>query len=456
MVQPEGKAETALVLGLGVSGYAAAGLLRREGAGVIVADAADRGVVTERADRLRRAGCSVLLGPQALSRALAEGPEAAFAVVSPGFAPDSEWLKTLAERGVQVISELELGASRCSCPMLAVTGTNGKSSAVTLCVAAMQRAGLKAVAAGNIGSPLCEAAEAGTDLDAVVVEVSSFQLETVREFHPRAAILLNIQPDHLDRHGSMEAYRALKVKLFADMNPQDTAVLPVREKSWLSGACPGSGRRVWFGASEEADARYADGEVRFRGRLQGTAVNLRGTRFHNDVLGPQAAAVGAGLLAWGVPSDAFERAVREFVPLPHRMQDVADIRGVRFVNDSKATNLAALKAALQMSSGPMRLIAGGRRKQNNLSSVKECLAKRVRAVYVIGESAGEMAAAWRDTVPCVCCTDLADAVHRAWREAGDGETILLSPGCASFDQFRNFEDRGHRFMALVKAIQEEA
>lgn len=230
------------------------------------------------------------------------------------------------------------------------------------------------------------------------------------------------------------------------------AVLPDRGVADVRSAVPDACTVRTFGLDESADYRYAPGWISSR-RLP-DPVSLRGTLFDNEIMGGTAAACTAAMEGCGVDPASVSRAAEAFERLPHRMQTVARIRGVRFVNDSKATNLAAMSAGIRMAEGPVRLIAGGLLKETDLDSVKKILVKRVCAVYVIGKYSGEMAAAWQDAVPCVICSDLKDAVARAWREAKAGDTVLLSPGCASFDQFRSFEDRGEQFAGMVLDIKQ--
>jgi UDP-N-acetylmuramoylalanine--D-glutamate ligase len=442
---------TALVLGLGVSGESAAMLLLHEGARVTVVDRAiDGDELKQRAREIEKAGGSVALGIDELPK-----EEFEVAVVSPGIPADSDWVKAIEADGVPVISELELGASRCSSPILAVTGSNGKSTMAKLCGETFAVAGKRAVVAGNYGLPLCEAVISGTDYDAVVVEVSSFQLERVRTFHPRVGVLLNVQPDHLDRHGNLEAYHRVKSRLFSGMEDDDVGIVLescLASTARLSG---GGNRWITFGLSAEADYRFANESVTFKEDGGRGEVSLAGTCFANEVMGLTAAAATAAVREFGVRAGDVERTAADFVPLPHRMTEIRAVGGVRFVNDSKATNLAALDAALKIAGPGIRLIAGGLLKEKNLESVKELLAKKVRKVYLIGKAAEMMAEAWTDVVDCCMCSELENAVRTAWSDVAPGETVLLSPGCASFDQFKNFEDRGTQFERIVTLLAEE-
>jgi UDP-N-acetylmuramoylalanine--D-glutamate ligase len=441
-----------LVLGLGASGEAAARLLVHHGASVTVVDASETAALDARGTSLRQLGVRVLAGVDAI-------PAGAFdlCVLSPGIAQDSPWVRDVESRGVEVVSELELGFRRCSCPIVAVTGTNGKSTLVKLLHDALTTAGLRSAIGGNYGIPLSEIAPESDALDWIVVEVSSFQLERVSTFRPKVGVFLNLQPDHLDRHGDMEAYRELKSRLFQCMRADDVGIVYEPELGPVKALTHGENRWVTFGGAAEADYRYIPSQgIRFCDNAGAeTTLNIAGTAFDNPVLGLAAAAGVAAVQACGLTCDAILGAIAGFSPLSHRMERVRVAAGVTFIDDSKATNLAALKAGVEMVGAPVRLIAGGLLKEKELEFVKEVLAKNVACVYVIGQAASTMSHAWQDAVPCVACGDLEAAVGKAWKHADNGDTVLLSPGCASFDQFRSYKDRGEQFQKIVEDINEE-
>jgi UDP-N-acetylmuramoylalanine--D-glutamate ligase len=441
--------ESALVLGLGASGAAAARLLLTLGTRVTVVDQADTPPLRDAACRLEREGVRVRIG-------CAELPPDSFsiAIASPGIPLSSPWVQALQRRGIPLRAELELGWRHCASPLLAVTGSNGKSTLVKLCQESLQRCGLRAAAGGNYGRPLSAVALDRPAPDWVVVEVSSFQLETVQEFRPSVGVLLNVNPNHLDRHGSLDAYLALKARLFARMGPADTAVLPDTLPAALLRRLTAETRRVTFGRLAQADCRFGDGAVAHVGR--GITVSVAGSVFDNDVLGVSAAAAVAAVAACGVDPRQVGVAAGAFKRLPHRMETVAVVDGVTYVDDSKATNLAALAAGVAMASGPVRLIAGGLLKETDLEPAKKVLVKQVRGVYIIGTASEVMASAWQDAVACTICASIDEAVARARKEAKSGEVILLSPGCASFDQFRDFEDRGKQFCEIVRSFERGA
>ena len=439
---------SALVLGLGASGEAAARLLRARAVAVTVLDAGSGPALEAKARILRDAGCVVRTGPRELP-----DTTAGVAVVSPGIPATDAWVVALRARGIPVISELELGWRARRSRVLAVTGSNGKSTLAKLCHEAILCNGFTSVVGGNYGTPLSALVGMDPAPEWIVAEVSSFQLETVDRFAPDAGILLNLNPNHLDRHGSMEEYTAMKARVFARMDAGQAAVIPEDASEAIRRAIPAGACVTTFGTTRSASIRYEPG--RLVGATLDTQVSLEGTIFDNEIMGSTAAACAAALVGAGLSARGVESAARGFARLPHRMQTKAVIKGVTFIDDSKATNLAALSAGLRMVAGPTRLIAGGLLKESDLEPVKKVLANGVRGVYIIGRYSGVMAAAWRDVVPCMICENLKEAVLRAWSEATAGETVLLSPGCASFDQFKSFEDRGEQFSEIVKEIEKE-
>jgi len=336
-------------------------------------------------------------------------------VKSPGVPGEAPLVSAARERGIPVWSEIELASRLLPNPILGVTGTNGKTT-----TAEWLGFILGAPVAGNVGRALSELdGELGPD-QLVVVELSSFQLEDIVRFRPQIAVLLNLEPDHLDRHGSFEAYRAAKLRIFENQTESDTAVVP-RDLDHKVRA-----RRVEFAADDPLPAEPA----------------LRG--LHNR---ENAAAATAAARAAGATNEQIARGLREFNGVPHRLELVGERNGVGYVNDSKATNVAAtLRALAAYEDTPVRLILGGSRKGEDFAPLAAALGPNIRAVYVIGETAVELARAIPDTIHS---GDLVTAVDRAAAAAQPGEVVLLSPACASYDQFRDFEQRGEEFKRLV-------
>jgi UDP-N-acetylmuramoylalanine--D-glutamate ligase len=431
----------AMVCGLGASGVAAARLLRAEGADVCAVDERDVPESRRRAAALEALGCAVALGA-------APPPAGDFdvAVASPGLPVDGAFLSEIRRRGIPLLSEMELGWSRFRGRTIAVTGSNGKSSVVKALAECLEASGQRAVPCGNYGLPVCQAVLDAPDAAWLVIEASSFQLETCAEFRPDVAVLMNVLPNHLDRHGTLEAYARLKARLFARQSAGDFALTPpewrVRFREWSGG----QGEWRTFGTEAACDFRFAPHRL-----AAGVAagIDVAGAYFDNEVLGPNAAALFGAALAAGVPAETVAAALRAFRPLPHRAEPVGEYGGVRYVNDSKATNLSALIASVRMQDRPVWLIAGGRPKETDFSAALPVLKARVRGAFLIGEAAAAMAAAWRAAVPCEICGTLDRAVAAARRAAAPGETVLLAPACTSYDQFRAYGERGDAFRRLA-------
>jgi UDP-N-acetylmuramoylalanine--D-glutamate ligase len=432
----------AVVLGLGVSGRAAALMLAREGSHVIAMDEADKPETRLACEPLMTQGIEVLFGAKNLPHG-----EFGLCVVSPGIAIEHRWLAELRHRGVEIVPEFELGWSRWKSRVIAVTGTNGKSTAVKWIAESLREAGFSAEPCGNYGRPVCDVAMQSSVPDWIVIEVSSFQLETENNFRADVGILLNLLPNHLDRHPNLHSYAAAKSRLFLHNNEKDFCIVPAEELERMKIFPHGRGSWRTFGPGGEFDFRA--GIIMHRNH---EIADLRGTYFDNEVLGVNAAAVIAGLDAAGVEPACAVRAAQKFSPLPHRMETVGEIGGVKFINDSKATTLSAVSAALKMCAGRVRLIAGGLLKEQPGEEVKEMLARRAAGVYLIGLASEDLFRAWADVCPCHRCGTLDRAAMAAFGEAREGDTILLSPGCASFDQFTGYQQRGEVFRSLVKNL----
>lgn len=373
-----------------------------------------------------------------------------FCVVSPGFSIHHPWVKSIACKGIPLRSELELGASRHLGKIIAVTGSNGKSTAVKWIFEALSLAGKKAAIGGNYGIPACEVVCKEPDLEWLVLEVSSFQLETVHDFSPNVAILLNLLPNHLDRHGTMEAYLETKWRIFGTAsNPVSTAIFPQKYSTR-----PISARRSFrFGASSESDFYFKEGHIFWN---SDKVADLSETLFDSPIIGPcTGAACVAAAKACEIPFSVMEKAAKNFNPLPHRLEKLGKIAGVTYVNDSKATNMAALSTAVQSIHTPIHLIAGGRAKESDYTFIKEVLEERVGRIYLVGEVSKALNQAWSGVCSCSECKTLEAAFFAAQSAAQPGDTVLLSPGCASFDQFRGFEERGELFRSLFCSAREK-
>jgi len=407
----------ALVLGLARSGQAAALALARRGVPTVGVDRAD-GLDT---GRLAEAGVEVHLGTE--EEGLLDDVE--LLIKSPGVPGESPLPTAARVRGIPIWSEIELGFRLLRNPLVGVTGTNGKTTTSELLGAMFRAAGTPVAVAGNVGRPLTSF-DGALEKDAwIVCELSSFQLEDVHRLRPRVAVLLNLEPDHLDRHESYDAYRDAKLRIFENQTEADVAVVP-RE----FGVIPGGADRVEFRADDPLPAEpLIPGE-------------------HNR---ENAAAATAAARAAGIEDDAIAEALRTFRGVEHRLELVAELDGVRFVNDSKATNTAAARRGIAAYAGrPLRLILGGSLKGESFDELAEELPASVRSIDLIGEATEQLAASLaRAGRSFRRSGDLATAVGAAAGDAEPGDVVLLSPACASYDQFRDFEERGETFRRLV-------
>lgn len=416
-----------LVVGLARSGQAAARLLREHGE-VIGCDAARPDVELE--------GVEVHLGTegtQLLGRART-------VVKSPGVPAAAPVVAAARGRGLTVAGELELAWRLTPEELIAVTGTNGKTTTSELLGAIHREAGVPVAVAGNVGTPLSALAgtlEPGT---VIVCEASSFQLEDALELSPECAVLLNLEEDHLDRHGTFAAYRQAKLRAFAKQEPGDVAVVPPGIDP------PGAARVVELGR----EVALRDGRIVWREQplIDAGEVRMRG---RHNVWNAMAAAAAA--LARGVEPDAVRRALAAFPGVRHRLEEVARAFGVLYVNDSKATNVASAVVGIEAFEGGVHAILGGSLKGGGFGGLREAVASRCRGAYLIGEAAEPIAAALEGAgVPLHRCGTLERAVAGAAAAARPGEVVLLSPACASFDQFRDYEERGDRFRELARAL----
>ena len=441
----------AAVLGLGKSGQAAASLLRRKGFTVFGSDTRPRAALKAALGR-RAAGFSWEAGGHS-DRLL----QAGFAVKSPGLPASAPILAKLRSAGIPVFSEVEtaLALGR-GTPVVAVTGTNGKTTTTALTAEIFRRGlpcGRQAHAAGNIGHPVAEAVLQARAKDVLILEVSSYQIEDSQHFHPRAAALLNITPDHLDHHGGMEHYIAAKAKLFQEQDGDDFCVFNAEDPLVLklSRAC--RCRRLYFGHKKGAlcHAWPQGGKIRVRlpGGRETALVPPRLPGSHNLENAMAAVLLGLG---WGLPVRAVQAALKAFPGVPHRLEEAGVVDGLRCINDSKATNVDSTMVALRtFSRKKVLLILGGLHKGSPYTPLRPLVESVVKGILTIGSAAGEVEKDLQAAAPIFPCRDLKTAFATALQIGTPGDVLLLSPACASFDQFRDFEDRGDQFKALVKS-----
>ena len=407
----------ALVLGLARSGQAGALALARRGVPTVGVDRAEN----LDTGRLAEAGVEIHLGIE--EEGLLDDVE--LLIKSPGVPGESPLAAAARARGIPIWSEIELGFRLLRNPIVGITGTNGKTTTTELLGAMFRAAGTPVAVAGNVGRPLTSLDGAIEKEAWIVCELSSFQLEDVHRLRPRVAVLLNLEPDHLDRHASYDAYRDAKLRIFENQTEADVAVVPRG-----FGAIPGGADRVEFRADDPLPAEpLIPGE-------------------HNR---ENAAAATAAARAAGIAEDAIAEALRTFPGVEHRLELVAELDGVRFVNDSKATNTAAARRGIAAYAGrPLRLILGGSLKGESFDELAEELPASVRSIDLIGEATEQLAASLgRAGRSFRRSGDLATAVGAAAGDAEPGDVVLLSPACASYDQFRDFEERGEEFRRLV-------
>jgi len=444
------------VIGLGVSGFAAARLAFAKGGDVYVSDSGANAAASARAADLRSAGITVELGGHDLDRVAGSG----IVVVSPGIPPDAPVLRALRERGVPWISEPELAFRFYSGQLIAVTGTNGKTTTTVLIAHLLAEAGLRAAAGGNVGGGLAPAASDLALLDEppdwYVLEMSSFQLAGVETFRPDIGVVTNLSPDHLDHYEHVEAYFADKARLFDNASSESRWVLPVGDEAVdeLAGSAPG--RRFRFGGEGGAGSNAWVEDGRLWLGVDGPAeVLLAAADFallgRHNVDNALAASVVARLAGAPVPSIA--AGLRSARPLPHRMQPVAEVHGVLWVNDSKATNVAATSSALESVDRPVVLLLGGKDKGEAFAPLAAAMRVRVRRVLVYGAAAERIQREVGDGVPLERLgDDFATVVARAAEVAQSGDMILLSPACSSYDMFESYEHRGRRFAQLAEEL----
>jgi len=433
-----------LVVGLARSGVAAALALRSRGLAVTGVDSgrADDPALAKAAGRLRAAGVEVRVDASGVDLAARAGT----LIKSPGVPLQAPAVRVAQERGAVVLGELELAWRLIPNEFVAVTGTNGKTTTTEWTGHVYREAGLPVAVAGNVGTAMSSLIGDLADDATVVCEASSFQLEDTLAFSPEAAVLLNLSPDHLDRHGTYAEYVAAKLKIFANQGNYEVAVTPADLGVEDLGGCA---RRVTFGEGPGLDLSSRAGYLWWDDQPIVRVQDIALPGAHNI---QNAMATAAVCLACGVDPDAVAAGLRTFAGVRHRLERIAVREGVTWINDSKATNVASTVVALEAFTAPIRLIAGGRGKQQDFTPLAPLVAEHCRAVYLIGEAAGELAGALEGThVPLHQEGDLEHAVSSARAAGRAGEIVLLSPACASFDQYRDFEERGDHFRALVEA-----
>jgi len=440
-----------LVVGLARTGIATALFCAERGARVTATESRSEPEIAEAAKKLRMAGVKLELGAHQAETFVQQD----LIVPSPGVPPMMPALAAARAIGVPVWSEIELAWRFLRGRLICITGSNGKTTTTSLIGHILETAGLPVQVAGNIGTPLISRVEISSDGSFTVVEASSFQLEFISTFRPNIAVLLNVTPDHLDRHGSVESYAAAKARMFENQMPEDAAIINA-DDTVAPQYAPTGPRVFWFSREKQvASGCYVRGdEIIFRCDGEETVllnrkiIGLRGSHNMENVL----AAAAAARLA-GVEPGAIAEGVRTFAGVEHRIEYVATIGGVEYFNDSKATNVDATLKALDAFPGNVLVILGGKDKGSDYKILRQTLRSRARMALLIGSAADKIEADLAGAIPVERVQTLERAVEHASQHAKPGDTVLLAPACASFDQFENYEHRGRVFKQLVRELE---
>lgn len=434
-----------LVVGLGVTGVETSKFLLSKGVPVKATDSREARELGSVVEELSAGGMEVLCGTHA--------PElfkwADTVVLSPGVRFDLPEIRDAQAAGKTVISEIELAWNFISKPVIGITGTNGKTTTTSLLSEMLRRSGLRIFTGGNIGTPLISVAEKDGEYDFLLLELSSFQLQGIRNFAPHVAVILNISPDHLDHHSSMEEYEAAKLSLFANQTQDDWAVFNADDPAVLKGSGGFRAKKISFGTGDEKTDIYcredgiAFGELSFCLRDS----PLVGEHNKENIM---AAVAVAGIL--GCQGDPVQKSINEFRPLPHRMEFVLTVKGVNVYNDSKSTTPFSTLRAIESLPSPIILLAGGKDKGIDYDCLKDAVASKVKALVFIGETREKMRTQLGDLAQTTCADSLKEATRSAFELSEAGDTLLFSPGCSSFDMFSSYEERGALFKEIVRDV----
>jgi len=446
-----------VVVGLGRSGLAAVRYLHRRGIRVKVSESRDRELLSRKElTTLEQCGVELETGGHGEDFF----GDADLVVLSPGVPPGLSVLQRVRARNVPVLGELALAAGRIPVPVIAVTGSNGKTTVTSLIGELLRAAGNKVFVGGNIGTPVLEYLLDPADAEVVVLELSSFQLELAGEFRPDIALLLNFSPDHLDRHGSMEAYAAAKRRIFSRQTPADVAILG-GDDPLVTAEPPATAGVVYrFGYQGDCQARVVEHAVYLQPDTASSAqvevYDLSATRLASRVNCLNAAAAILAVATLGCSPGAIRKGLARYQPPAHRMTPVAELNGIYFVDDSKATNVGAVAAALAGFEKNVVLVAGGRDKGSDFTLLRDAVRNHLKYLVLIGEAATDLAGALGDIVAFEYAGSMEEAVRRAFAAADSGDTVLLAPACASFDMFADYGSRGEAFSRCVRDLGDGA
>ena len=437
------------ILGAARSGLAAARLLQSKNARVFVSEIRSARDKQPEIEALKEIGVDFECGEHSEKIF-----EADWIILSPGISTKSEIVRKIRSKKIPFLSELELAYRFCRGPIIAITGSNGKSTTTALLGEMFKQAGKKHVVAGNIGYPFSDAVRQMDSETTAIVETSSFQLETIEQFKPDLGVLLNVTPDHLDRHTNFKEYLKTKLRLFKNQTEKDYTIFNSDDKATDSAirSLNLQSKSVQFHTTKrvERGCFVETGRIKFQFEqkrfdvLAANEIALPG--IHN--LSNALAATAAALLA-RIPLEAVAATLKNFSGLEHRLEFVRELNGVKYVNDSKATNLESMRARLNSFQQPLVVIAGGRAKEDDFRRIQKTISNKVKKMILIGEAADKISGALQNGVLATRAATLKEALKEAQTSAGEGEVVLLCPGCSSFDMFENFEDRGRQFRELV-------
>ena len=459
-----------IVVGLGRTGLAAARFLHQKGARVLVADTADETQLGDSVRTLREMGVALELGPHRIT----SFQNADLIVVSPGVSHTIEPIAQARARGIPLMSEVELASRFIKEPIVAVTGTNGKTTTTELLGQMLKNSGISVFVGGNIGNPLIEYVGSGQKMQVVVAEISSFQLDTIERFRPKVSVLLNITADHLDRYPDFEAYADSKIRVFSNQQADDVAVLNGSDPLIRAKTKEIKSQRLFFPSLEadeqgavlngkriilnltklekiHTEIRNLQSAIRNHGYLDIAKIRLRGR--HNF---ENACAASLAALASGATLEGIQKTLDHFKGLAHRLEHVATVNGVHYYNDSKATNVDGVLRALDSFSKPVLLLMGGRDKGSNFSVLQDRMPAHAKELIVMGEAAEAIGSALGQLLPTKVAASMQDAVTTAFQDADPQDVVLLSPGCASFDWYSSYAERGDDFRRAVEDVKKKA
>lgn len=443
--------ERGVVLGLGISGRAMLQFLLKVGVEVSVSDGRQFEELDKKDQEYLQEHAIAYEGGGHTESFLAQ---ADFVAISPGVPTTLPVLRKIQDRGIAILGELAIAAPYLTEPVVAVTGTNGKTTVTALIAELLQASGKRVFVGGNIGTPLLSYLIDEKQADVIVLELSSFQLESAGEFRPHVGVLLNVTPDHLDRHGSMVDYSAAKMKMFSRQQKSNLAILCADDSMCQQIAPLLVEQNVLLYGTQGQTYAASGNKDTLCVNMDGVHAEytLKGTKMysHTGFLNSCAALLAATHM--GCDAEAMQRGLEKFVPASHRLQHVREINGVRYFNDSKATNTGAVISALASFSGNVILIAGGRDKGEDYGVLQDEVNRKVKGLIVIGEAAGKIAAAIGDKIHTLSAASMKEAVYLAEGLAQSGDVVLLAPACASFDMFDSYGHRGELFMEVVRNL----